>query len=550
MQSPTADAANVGLFPEVQASRPLAEYNATPYTPEPYDPTKIVADQHHFPRFGHTNDVAALAEGGDAAVDYVVGILSGALLILAVAVMWALLLVGLRVCGQRRVGFLAGRLEHPDLRGDDASRGDGGQLPLIEEEPADGYPLLVSEHSRKGPEATKRAKKFQRTVRANRAAFVLSGVAVIVSSILFLTNGIKSFQGSLVSVNDGLELVQKTAARAADVTNGFLEDKNSLGDVFQQTQQDTRQDVCAGDSLVAAKIRSEVSDFSSELSKLGSTIDDTFGSVADDLQTVVNLLDGAEGQLSSADIFLYIAIAVISLLLVIILAMLVVTYFSARDISNGCTKLVTNAILWPVFVFFLLFAWIFSLLFLVTSLAGSDFCYDPDRIVNGFLEKHQDQFNSVIFGLAIYYTSGCQVEPAGLGTFMDITKGITAAVGVANQFSETIMGMSLSRLETSCGLDEAAAKALQSGAEMINKTTLLLNDAFIGLRGILECRTFNSIYTTFVHDALCGEGVNGLGWIFSTSFFIFVFSMLMITFRAGLYPVKNLPVPASQTLNW
>ena len=206
MQSPTADAANVGLFPEVQASRPLAEYNATPYTPEPYDPTKIVADQHHFPRFGHTNDVAALAEGGDAAVDYVVGILSGALLILAVAVMWALLLVGLRVCGQRRVGFLAGRLEHPDLRGDDASRGDGGQLPLIEEEPADGYPLLVSEHSRKGPEATKRAKKFQRTVRANRAAFVLSGVAVIVSSILFLTNGIKSFQGSLVSVNDGLEV--------------------------------------------------------------------------------------------------------------------------------------------------------------------------------------------------------------------------------------------------------------------------------------------------------------------------------------------------------
>ena len=71
---------------------------------------------------------------------------------------------------------------------------------------------------------------------------------------------------------------------------------------------------------------------------------------------------------------------------------------------------------------------------------------------------------------------------------------------MANQFSETIMGMSLSRLENICGLDEAAAKALQSGAEMINKTTLMLNDAFIGLRGILECRTFNSIYTTFVHD--------------------------------------------------
>ena len=50
--------------------------------------------------------------------------------------------------------------------------------------------------------------------------------------------------------------------------------------------------------------------------------------------------------------------------------------------------------LWPVFAFFLVLAWIFSLLFLVTSLAGSDFCVDPDQIVEDFLRTDQNQVSA------------------------------------------------------------------------------------------------------------------------------------------------------------
>jgi len=546
MQRQIADASQRGLFPEVRVFRPLAEYNETPYAPSPYDASKIVTDQHHFPRFGHTNDIAALASGSDAATDYVVGIVTGALLVLAVALVWALVLVGLKAAGHRRVGCLAGRLEGPDAGAGGAAPREAGKFPLLEEEPEDdadaGRPLLMSEHVDGRHEA---AQKFKRTVLATRAVFVLSGLAVIVSSILFFTNGVKAFQESLNNVQGGLELVQKTALDAVAITDEFVNVKDRLLDVFQQTQQETGGKFCNGDSFIATQIRNEIGAVSSELETLSAMIDDTVASFGDDLQQVVSLVDGVNDQLGSTDAFLYVAVAVIALLNAIILAMLVVAYFSARGVSNGCTKFTTHAILWPVFVFFLLSAWLFSLLFLVASLAGSDFCVDPDEIVDDFLRQHQDQFHSAIFGLIIYYTSGCQVTPAGDGHLVAIAQEIQNVVGKANEFSESIMGIPLPGLKTECGLDKAAAAALLGGAELINETTLLLNGAFIGVRRILECKTFNSIYTMFVHEAFCVEGVNGLAWIFSTSFAMFLFAMVMLMFRAGLYPVKHPAAPAN-----
>ena len=44
---------------------------------------------------------------------------------------------------------------------------------------------------------------------------------------------------------------------------------------------------------------------------------------------------------------------------------------------------------------------------------------------------------------------------------------------------------------------------------------------------------------TLVHNAFCVEGVSGLGFIFSTTLAMAVFSMTMITFRAALHPVRS-----------
>lgn len=203
--------------PEVWTSHPLEQYNATPFAPAPYDATPNVVRQHDFPRFGHTNNFAALTTGlsagpDDAAIQYIVGIFLGAILILVVALAWGLAIQGLQCAGQERVGFLAGRLEHPDA----AAGGDGaGTLPAIEEEPSDteslleseaSSPLVVSRDLELRYEREKKEKRFNRNVLAVRAVFVLSGLLVIVTSILFYAKGVDAFRKSLSSAHSGVDV--------------------------------------------------------------------------------------------------------------------------------------------------------------------------------------------------------------------------------------------------------------------------------------------------------------------------------------------------------
>lgn len=60
-----------------------------------------------------------------------------------------------------------------------------------------------------------------------------------------------------------------------------------------------------------------------------------------------------------------------------IISVLAVTVLSMKGVSNRYTKCATHGIIWPVFIFLLVLAWILGTLFLVTSLTGSDFCVQP-----------------------------------------------------------------------------------------------------------------------------------------------------------------------------
>lgn len=85
--------------------------------------------------------------------------------------------------------------------------------------------------------------------------------------------------------------------------------------------------------------------------------------------------------------------------------MLVGVFFAWKGISNCLTKFIQFALLWPLFIFFLILSWIFATLFLVFSLAGADFCVSPDQYVQAILDKDADMFDGIIFGFVVFYVS-------------------------------------------------------------------------------------------------------------------------------------------------
>lgn len=561
MQQQIIDA-SMDLF---QLSYPLETYNATPFTPKQYDVTKMVEGQHQFTRFGHTNNFQAFVSGitnsSDTSTDYILGVCAAAMLVFVVALVWFMVITGLKVAGQKKVGFLAGRLIHPDFD-ENAERGSGMTLPVIEEEPAseeiesliesdadtespliitaDAHsPLLISNNIDIDLEQVKKEKKFNRKVLAVRAVFVLSGISVMVCGILFYAKGVSAFGRSLDAVSSSLNLVQQTANAAINITETLLTDKDQLLNGLNTTKINVGNELlCNGDGAIAENIKSHVKEIEAEVESVNSIIEENVGSLVKDLRQVITIADEVDKKLEAANIFFYITITISVIVIVLILAMLVMTYFSAKGVENCCTKLLTYGLLWPVFIFFLILFWIFALLFLVTSLAGSDFCVKPDQIVEGLLRQYQDQFQSVIFQFAIYYISGCQVLPK-TDQIDSMSAEIGEVVDTVHDLSEFVMSQSLNGLESQCGLTQSAATALQGGAGLLHNASHTVNNAWIDVRHFVECKTFNPIYTTLVHDAICVDGVDGLAWLFSSSMFLAVFAMIMITFRAALYPVKR-----------
>lgn len=153
---------------------PWTNFNATDdyiYTIQEYEPNDQIETQHDLSRFGRTNDIAALydEENKELQREYIEGIVIGALLVLAVAIVWFIVILILNCLGEKRVGFFAGSFTHPSSK-----------------RPDDGQGVEVVTDTKKLQGATTAVdpfimNKFNRRVMTVRIMFVCCGIAVIVS---------------------------------------------------------------------------------------------------------------------------------------------------------------------------------------------------------------------------------------------------------------------------------------------------------------------------------------------------------------------------------
>jgi hypothetical protein len=124
---------------------------------------------------------------------------------------------------------------------------------------------------------------------------------------------------------------------------------------------------------------------------------------------------------------------------------------------------------------------------------------------------------------------------------MEDFKQLAILVGSVLTYSHDLFDMlsnlSVDTIAQICGLSTEGAMALKVLAEFFHTVTHILNRVVGGLWDLLRCENFNSIYTTFVHQALCVDGVSGLAYIFLSALIVSIFSMVMITCRAALHPI-------------
>lgn len=528
---------------------PLVNFSASDYIPEPYTPPRSIASTHNQPRFGRTNDFETLINGtNDDIQDYIIGIILGAMIILIVAILWFFVIVCLKVAGRKRVGFFAGRLVRPvassaSSDGSGGGKGDGVEVVMAGNGQEDNNDVDEAVPVDTAAAASNTVdKKFKRRVWFVRGVFVISGLMVIAAGGLFYGKGVAAFKDSLDEVRQGIEFVQDAANKAISLTEDVLQ----AGDDMDSEMEPSREvsitndgQICGLDTEASNKIREVYDALNANVVQLQDMLSGSLEDFGHDLRMLVKLTEDINDSLDSADAFFYCLIAISVIIIVLIVAMLVGVFFASKGISNCFTKLIQYTIIWPLFVFFLLLSWIFATLFLIASLAGADFCISPDKHVQAILNNEAANFDGIIFGFIIFYVSGCTIIPAGEEDIIAIANQLKLVTTHAHGLVSLLGELPIERIRVICGLTIEQAAALKSVVNLGHDSTHVLNRAVVGLRDVLSCETFNPIYTTFVHEAFCIEGVSGLTYIFATTLVISIFSMVMIMFRAAMYPIKE-----------
>ena len=228
---------------------------------------------------------------------------------------------------------------------------------------------------------------------------------------IFYAKGVVSFMGSLDEVRDGIVQVQELCRMGINYTDSVFEAQDELeeGGVAPPTTVDgngtSDRGVCIPNEEVSAQIRETYRSLEDSVKQLRTMLDGRLDGLASDLNSLLLLTEDIDRTLEVANIFLAILIAISLVFLVLVLAMLVGVYFAYRGMSNRITTCVRRAVIWPMFAVMLTLSWIFATLFLSASLAGADFCIDPDAYVQAFLNEHSEEFQSIFFGFVLYYVS-------------------------------------------------------------------------------------------------------------------------------------------------
>jgi len=494
---------------------PLLEYEPDDYTPPVYTATRQVKGMHDWPRFGRTTEfVSALEE--DQRSQYITGIAVGSIITLAVFIVWALVLIGLK-CAGKRVGCASGKPRKP-------------------EEPNIAGSINEETYQRNMSRWTKANQGYERRLLVNRIIFLLSGIGVIVSSILFFTMGVGSLANSLNDAQGSITETQDILISLHNATGTFIN--------MSYTAEESRDEfigltdsVCgnvvnaAAETALEQEAQQMIDDVVETLSEADDFLRDASSDLQNDLSVAIQYAEDANNTVSKAYPFLYCTAAVMGILIIIVICLMieVVLAWRGRKMRNCFVSCMKNGVILPIFFLFIILSWLFASLFQLAAIGSADFCVQPEQHVDYVLNKYvAKNMSPVLFAYLTYYLR-CQSEFAPVELISE-AEPLWNGIDVVHDFLEYIADNGVS-ITSVCG--SGNLNAIQDLASALHSTLHVVNGLFVVALNLLQCSTFNPIYTGVLHDSLCVNGASGLVWLFSTLLCMAIFSMLMVTVRSA-----------------
>ena len=158
-------------------------------------------------------------------------------------------------------------------------------------------------------------------------------------------------KNSLDEVSRGLALTQDAAYKALNLTEDVLGAQDDIEEEIEPTVNNGT--ICGLDSETSQQIRDAHDELKTYVKELGSMLEETLGGFSNDIRTLISITEDIDSQLETAEILFWVLVSVSILLIGLVLAMMVGVVFAWREKSNGFTKCIQYAVVWPLFILLL-----------------------------------------------------------------------------------------------------------------------------------------------------------------------------------------------------
>ena len=315
-----------------------------------------------------------------------------------------------------------------------------------------------------------------------RIVVLTCSVGVVISVILFLSYGVQNLLQSSKDVVAGVEEGQELATEAIELINNAISRQESVVEVLTPYLEDINGICPIVSKAICEDITNSLTcDFegipvpdefqaaflwllsyakNTTLSKLDGVRQDLI-SLNEELEKVADKISSFNWAYAIASVF---AILLLVANIIISHGIIVAWRRETSPPKYKCfTKMLGMARHWlmvPVFVFLVVMSWMFSMIFIIGSIAAADLCYgSPDKTVLALLEQGIVPVDGIVQRLSIYYVKGCPTDlvPDELSRTVNeiLTSADMAASMASNFFDEEVY----ETFTATCGSDTSFINA-------------------------------------------------------------------------------------------
>lgn len=392
----------------------------------------------------------------------------------------------------------------------------------------------------------------------------VAGLSITIAALVMSVYGVDSLTNTLEAGRESIRIAKSLAGDAQSIVDSIISQNKDLS----QKVYGMLDDVNGMCPLVRDPLCDDIYNISTcdITSFLGIDLNDVFQTAAghfvageeseyfleivnaknglEDVQTVSSYMDHSAAQLNWA-----LSLSMAMSLLLAMLCILILSGLLCPEVPK-VLQCIRSRFMIPTFVVLVVFAYLFSLVFVTASIATADVCIyhnetdNIDERLTALLTRSETieellggkETQNLVVEFISFYIHQCPVEKLP-SEILEQLNYVQAGVPVVQQFG-AIVEESTELIRGVCGFGADQTQNLVGIADTLQGQMCSMVAILTDVRDFVQCGNWYPLYETTVYEALCYDGTRGFAYVASTQFVIVFMAFVVLTFRVAFWEIQ------------